>query len=265
MRYHFQNITLLCTVSNKIHQGHEQRLNLDQYNAKTLGRVLDFCYRRTYSDGEYPEIAAPFLLSMTADDVRNALVAPLAVMSDVADPECRADCTQCEASEDSQDDGADEQDENLRDLCEIHSPSDDDLEPLNDEESLISEPAERHGPVKPPYTISLFTNFDVYIAAKELQIPALQLLARQRFSQTLRSYWARIAYLPDLIEHVYLRTDDGDALRALLCQIVAARYDSEYYMDFKAKIREVMVRNGEFAADVLDTALRLRCEWADTK
>lgn len=79
----------------------------------------------------------------------------------------------------------------------------------------------------------------------------------------MRSHWARFSDLPALIEQVYLRTDNGDDLRALICQIVAAGYDNEYGMAFKGEIREIMVRNGEFATDVLDTALGLRREWSD--
>lgn len=73
-------------------------MELDQYDLEILDRILDFCYRRTYLDGEYPEIAAHFLTSMTAEDVLDALEEPLVVMSDVEDPEWTADCTRIDLS-----------------------------------------------------------------------------------------------------------------------------------------------------------------------
>ncbi|KAG6355926.1 hypothetical protein INS49_015310 [Diaporthe citri] len=203
---------------------------------------------------------------MTVDDVRHALEAPLAVVSDVVDPEWTGHCTQREKSEGKENEGVGDQDEYLPDRCEDHDSSDDDFEPLDDEDSLVNLPVERQGPAtspQAPYTISLFANFEVYIAAKELQIPALQLLARERFAHTLRAHWDRFVHLDSLIEEVYLRTRHDDPLRALTCHIVAAEYDRGQKLDFKVKVREVVARNGEFATDVLDAVLRLQSEWVD--
>lgn len=216
--------------------------------------MLDFCYRHTYSDGEYPESVASFLTKMTAEDVRGALESPIVVVSDVEDPEWTADCIECGGSEEEEDD--DDDDEYFPYTCDINGPLEFDWE-LVDEEEPVEDPSQ------PPYEISLFANFKVYIAAKELQIPSLQLLARERFAHSLRSHWARFADLPLLIEQIYLRTDRGDPLRALICRIVAADYDIEYEMTFKAEIRELMTRNGEFATEVLETGLRMKSEWAD--
>lgn len=241
-------------------------MNLDEYGSRTVRRILDFCYHRTYSDDEYPETVAPFLLSMTAADVRHALEAPLAALSHVVDPEWTGRCTRREESKGKEDEGVEDQEDYLPDRCENHDSSDDDFEPLDDEDSLVNLPVEEQGPAtppQPPYTISLFANFEVYIAAKELQIPALQLLARERFAHTLRTHWDRFAHLDLLIEEVCLRTNHDDPLRALVCQIVAAEYDIGQRLDFKVKIREVMARNGGFATDVLDMVLRLKNEWAD--
>ncbi|KAK7727947.1 BTB/POZ domain-containing protein 19 [Diaporthe eres] len=260
---------IICSESSVIKDlcrrlGRDESLNLNKYGSRTVRRILDFCYRRTYSDGEYPETVAPFLLSMTAADVRRALEAPLAVVNDVVDLESTGHCTQRE--EPKEDEEVEDQDEYLSDNCENYDSSDDDFEPLDDEDSLVGVPVERQDPAtpaRPPYTISLFANFEVYIAAKELQIPALQLLARERFTHTLRAHWDRFAHLDSLIEVVYLRTNHDDPLRALICRIVAAGYDGKYGMVLKDRVRRFMLRNGEFATDVLDTVLRLKREWAD--
>lgn len=265
MALHIHPTSTPCTHNDKHCQGRDQRLQLNQYDPETLGRVLDFCYRRTYSDGEYPETVAPFLTSMTAEDVRDALDAPPVVARDVEDPKWIGYCHECDNAEDGDDD--DDDDEYLYDPCDVHCPLDLDIEPVDDEGPLVDVPSESEAQDEwslPPYEIGLFANLDLYVAAKELQIPALQLLARDRFTHSVRTHWARFDDFPALIEQVYWRTDESDPLRALISQIVAADYGNEYNMSFKAKIRELMARNGELATDVLDTALWLRREWADT-
>lgn len=242
---------------------------LNQYDPETLERVLDFCYRLTYSDGEFPEAVAPFLLQMTEVDVRDALKEPLAVASSKEGWRWKTLCTHCDDSERDKDDGVaqeEAEDGYLPDRCEIDcssggnsESSDDDIPPVNTQ----SESKSPTTPPQPPYPISLFINLKVYNAAKELQIPALQLLARERFAHSLRCYWARLSDLPGLIQQIYVRTDNGDPLRSLICQIVAAEYGNGRRMDFKVKVREAMAGNGEFATDVLDAVLRLGEEWAD--
>lgn len=233
--------------------------------------MLDFCYRRTYSDGEFPETAASFLDRMTVDDVQKALEAPLAILSNSEDPEWSAECLWCGDS-DSEDgggaceggdsDGGDSDGgEYLPCTCDIHNPLNFNMDiPCVYGKPLFDVPL---GPSQPPYEISLFANFKVYIAAKDLQIPSLQLLARERFAHSLRSHWSRFAELPLLIEQIYMQTDRNDPLRTLICRIVAADYDIEYEMAFKTEIRELMTRNGEFATEVLETGLRMKKEWAD--
>lgn len=232
---------------------------------------------------------------MTAEDVCNALEAPLAVASDEDRSEWKGLCSRGENPGDTLDneshqredkaedalgrrnggtkDIQDEegQDEYLPDRCEVDYPTDDeppddDSESSDDENSHVNVPFDPQGTAEiptPPYEISLFANFDVYIAAKDLQIPALQLLARQRFAHTFRSHWSRFTHLTALIDDVYLRTDKSDSLRPLICQIVASIYDSKFEEDLKAKIRELMERNGEFAADVPEMVCRLKSAWAD--
>lgn len=241
-------------------------MKLYTYNSDTLGRVLDFCYRRTYSDGEYPEAVPSFPLNMTAEDVCDALEAPLAVASDEDSSEWKGLCSRCENSGDTVDKDAVErthggtkdiqddegQDEDLPDRDD--ESLDDDSESSDDEKSHVNISLDPQGTaeIPTPCEISLFANLDVYIAAKDLQIPALQLLARQRFAHTFRSHWSRFTHLTALIEDVYLRTDESDHLRPFICQIVASVYRNIHEKDFKAKIRELMKRNGEFAADVVD-------------
>ncbi|KAJ0115567.1 hypothetical protein J7T55_010390 [Diaporthe amygdali] len=249
--------------------GRDQRLELHQYDTETLDRVLDFCYRRTYSDGEYPDNTAPFPLTMTAGDVNDALEKPLVVLNDIEDTEWMGLDPQCEVFDEEGQDGREDEEDNgyLPSPCEIDHPCDD-VESLDEEELPANMPSDSQGEEEtpqPPYAISLFANFNVYIAAKELQIPALQLLARLRFTHSLRSHWARFADLPTLIEQVYLRTDSSEPLRALISQMVAAEYGTGYSVASEDGIRALMARNGEFARDVLDTTLRLRRRWADSE
>ncbi|POS73150.1 hypothetical protein DHEL01_v208459 [Diaporthe helianthi] len=252
---------VLKAMCNNLAPG--QHLVLNQYRKFILGRVLDFCYHRTYYDGEFPVTVAPFLMSMTLNDVHAALEAPLAVLSDVEDPEWVAGCTECDAPESSEEN---QDDEYIPYSCNIHCPLDYDSDSSEDGLSSVDIPSRPRSPMEipqPPYRISLGLNFEMYVAAKQLQIPALQLVARERFTHSFRAHWRRIWDLNTLIRHVYSETDQSDPLRGLICQMVAAGYDSELDMGFKARIRALMVENGEFAAEVLDVVLQMRNIWTD--
>lgn len=206
---------------------------------------------------------------MTADDIREALKTPLAVASVEEGRGWRALCTQCDDSEREKDEREAQEegeDEYLPDRCEIDYSSGDDSESSDNEIPPVNTPSESESqttPPQPPYRTSLFINLKVYDAAKELQIPALELLARERLAHSLRSHWARILDLEILIQSVYLRTDKDDHLRSLMCRIVAAEYSRGRRKDFKVQMREVMAEDGEFATDVLDAVIRLGDEWAD--
>lgn len=253
-------------------------MTLDQYDSETMFRVLSFCYRRTYNDGEFPFTVAPFLISMTADDVHDALKTPLAVASDVQD---RALCLECEAPNDAKE--QQQQDEYVPPSGDAQCPveydyessDDDDYESESEDWNIPSEPQNPTGIPEPPYTISLLANFKVYVAAQELQIPALQLVARERFAHSLRAHWGRFADFPALVDLVYSRTDESDPLRALICQVVAVGYECKTKRNsknemianaevaFRDEIRELMTKNGEFAAEVLDATLRVKSDWED--
>lgn len=271
-------------------QGPRKRLDLNQYDVETLDRVLDFCYRRTYSDGEYPETVAPCLARMTVSEISDVLETPLAIVSDVRGLEGCLECNvpddteeeQCALREEERPDKAqnanqtpeeppntreeqntaeeqgqvEDADEYMPCSCDIHFN-------LHDDRGTFPRMPGRMALQQPPYAISLFANFKVYIAAKELQIPALQLVARERFAHSLQTHWHRFADFPALIELVYSLTDESDPLRMLVCQVVAASYDSKFEMAFGDEIRGLMGRNGQFAAEVLDTTLRLRNGWTD--
>lgn len=103
-----------------------------------------------------------------------------------------------------------------------------------------------------PYAVSLLTNFRVYIAAQEFQMPALQLLAREKFVHTATTHWFRFEQLSDLVEELYRRTDEADPVRAFTCRLVAARYQAAEE-PLRTLLRSLMGRIGEFARDVLDS------------
>lgn len=252
--FHVHFITFPYRISDKTLQRRDRTLELNQYDESTLARLLDFCYRRTYSDGEYVEGVAPLLTSMTINDVHDALRAPFDALSYMDDPRLRGICTQCEYFTEEGDEG-DSQEEWEDGTLPDRSSSDGYCDSSDDEVSP--------GVPRSPHGVSLLVNFKVYIAAKELQIPALELVAQNRFAHTLRSHYAGFGDLPSLIEEVYLRTDSSDHLRALICQTVAAEYNKEDEVILKAEMREVMARNGEVATDVLDAVLRLRSEEED--
>lgn len=270
-------------------------MDLNQYDPETLDRVLDFCYRRTYSDGEYPETATVILVRQGATDIRDILETPLAVASDVQGWEGCLECDMPDETEEEQEYKErwelveEERPDEAQDVIQApEEPQNPREEQTTAEEQGQVEDADEYMPCscdihfslhvdhdpsprmpgqmelpQPPYAISLFANFKVYIAAKELQIPALQLVARERFAHSLQTHWHRFAEFPALIKLVYSLTDESDPIRMLVCQVVAASYDTKFGMAFGDEIRGLMAENGEFAAEVLDTTIRLRSGWTD--
>lgn len=143
-------------------------------------------------------------------------------------------------------------------MDDFEGPLEYDSESDLDEEELPDLKHHRNDPLEAEtgYKLSLMTNFRVYVVAIEFQMPALQLLARERFVATATTHWQHYEHLGKLVEELYRRTTATDPVRAFMCRLVAAQYHSAQG-PLRETLRSLMGTVPEFARDVLDCSVQV--------
>lgn len=240
------------------------------HDSATWKRVLEWSYCRSYDDGEYPPGVPSWLASMTVAQAEEALEVVPGSIDDTEDLEWTAkaaDGVPCFLAADEDQDGELEDDEDdgysgdyipyYHDIecpLEYDSGSDIDDDCLIATITLSREDKDKDSgteDLQPPYDISLLTNLRVYLLAQELEMPVLQLLARERFVHTATCHWHRFEGLSDLLDELYKRTEEADPVRTFMCRLVAASYRTAED-PLRTLLRNIMEKNGTFARDVLD-------------
>lgn len=96
----------------------------------------------------------------------------------------------------------------------------------------------------------LFMPLRLYIMADKFDVPALRLLARDRFYRTAEKSWAQAECFPDVVDELYSGTCPTDiALREIVCRLVATRIrDNEQ----RARMDAVLRKHGDFAVGVMN-------------
>lgn len=95
----------------------------------------------------------------------------------------------------------------------------------------------------------------LYIMADKYDVPALRLLARDRFYRAVEVEWEYAECFPDIVDELYLGTPQTDtAMREIVCRIVGSRILDDKVRD---KMRSVMVKHGDFAFGVMEYAIHL--------
>ncbi|RMJ09221.1 hypothetical protein CDV36_011168 [Fusarium kuroshium] len=93
----------------------------------------------------------------------------------------------------------------------------------------------------------------LYIMADKYDVPALRLLARDRFYRAVELEWEHAECFPDVIDELYLGTPQTDtAMREIVCRIVGSRILSDRVRE---KMRPVMEKHGDFAVGVMEYAI----------
>ncbi|KAH8430562.1 BTB/POZ domain-containing protein [Aspergillus melleus] len=125
----------------------------------------------------------------------------------------------------------------------------------------------------------LSTSLQMYLLAKKYQIPALLLLAQERFVRSAEVYWTkqdhRVEPLDDtdlehrlswktewtnpdgfveVIDDVFTYTEPGDPLRRFLCNIISHDYSMQ--ADIREKFRPLIEKHQDFAVRMLDGMVR---------
>ncbi|RSL71874.1 hypothetical protein CEP54_001185 [Fusarium duplospermum] len=93
----------------------------------------------------------------------------------------------------------------------------------------------------------------LYIMADKYDVPALRLLARDRFYRAVELEWEHAECFPDVVDELYLGTPQTDtAMREIVCRIVGSRILNDRVRE---KMRPIMEKHGDFAVGVMEYAI----------
>jgi hypothetical protein len=95
----------------------------------------------------------------------------------------------------------------------------------------------------------------LYVMADKYDVPALRLLARDRFYRAVELVWEEAECFPDVVDELYQTTPPTDtAMREIVCRLVAAVIHVPRVRD---KMRSVMIKHGDFAVGVMEYSIHL--------
>lgn len=93
----------------------------------------------------------------------------------------------------------------------------------------------------------------LYIMADKYDVPALRLLARDRFYRAIELEWEHADSFPDIVDELYLGTPQNDtAMREIVCRVVGSRILND---KVREKMRPMMEKHGDFAVGVMEYAI----------
>lgn len=242
-----------------------------------LERFLEFLYKGNYTDGtgntwEKPSTAA----LMSPEEVQESLNNPAGFLSngrnsasneeeyddlddptyapgEIPEPEVEEEYEEFEEDsvDESEDEGEDEGEEKDEGQNDTAAPDDlisklSDLEPKEALEALAKEHDD------------LFLPLRLYIMADKYDVPALRLLARDRFYRAAELLWEEAECFPEVVDELYRCTPETDtAMRDIVCRLVGSRIKDD---EIRTKMRPVMAEHGAFAVGVLEYMMYLSKE-----
>jgi hypothetical protein len=231
-----------------------------------LERFLQFLYTGNYEDGEYPVLNKPSLsATITPEEVQEELdQAPGIDTVGVSDGHGEVPETQSRDLTRALEDGDDENDENDGDYVPEEDGEDEDKEQSEIEYNDFDESGgdDYYNLTKGTegtssqevYLVdwphSLFTSLRVYIMADKFGVPALKLLARERFYRTAEKIYTTCEDFPAVVDEMYRSTPPTDiAMREIACRLIANQYWEDKAL--RGRIVTVMREHGVLAVGVL--------------
>ena len=228
-----------------------------------LERFLQFLYTGNYEDGEYPVLNKPSLsATMTPEEVREELdQAPGIDTAGASDghgevPETQSrDLTRALEDGDDENDGdyVPEEDGEDKDKEQSEIEYNDFDESGGDDYYNLTkgtEGASSEVVYLVDWPHSLFTSLRVYIMADKFGVPALKLLARERFYRTAEKIYTTCEDFPAVVDEMYRSTPSTDiAMREIPCRLIANQYCEDKAL--RERIVPVMREHGDLAVGVL--------------
>ncbi|KAH8688392.1 BTB/POZ protein [Ilyonectria robusta] len=259
--------------SSDFREATSQTIDLPEDDPAVLERILEFLYKGNYTDGtgntwEKPSTAA----MMSPEEVQENLNNPAGFLSngknlasneeeyddlndptyapgEIPEPEVEEEYE--EFDEESIDESEDEGEEKGEGQNDTVPPDDlvSKLSNLEPKEALQALAKERD---------DLFLPLRLYVMADKYDVPALRLLARDRFYRAAELVWEEAECFPEVVDELYRCTPETDtAMRDIVCRLVGSRIKND---EIRTKMRPVMAEHGDFAVGVLEYMMYLSKE-----
>ncbi|KEY72838.1 hypothetical protein S7711_04422 [Stachybotrys chartarum IBT 7711] len=208
--------------------------------------LLQFLYAGNYIDAEHLTLHHPaFTAEMSAEEIDKELADGLGV--DTNDIPGGSDDDRDWEDETEDPSAAETRSEPPEEYLQIHddaaSPADGAMESKDD-----NNPDQDLS--RPDTAASLFTSLRVYVLADKCDVPALKLLARERFWVTASHVFETYADFPAVVDELYETTAPGDfAMREIPCRLIANRY--QWDGPLATAVDPVLAKHGDLALGVL--------------
>ncbi|KAI9781727.1 MAG: hypothetical protein M1839_005720 [Geoglossum umbratile] len=209
-------------------------IDLPEDDPYVLERFLQFLYTGTYEDGEYPVLGWP---SLPATMTPKRVIKELDRTPGINNTSFVDDWSDFDYVQEEEDEGESEID------------SDCDESGIDDCAADLTEGAEGE-PHRTDWPHSLFTSLRVFIMADKFNVPALKLLARNRFYRTAENVYSTCEDFPTVVDEMYRNTTEKDrTMREIPCRLIANQYPSDKAL--RDRVGPVMQEHGDLAVGVL--------------
>ncbi|KAF5628100.1 uncharacterized protein FTJAE_8975 [Fusarium tjaetaba] len=226
-------------MSGNFMESKSRSIELPEDDPDVVERFLEFLYTGTYTDGVNLTWVKPS---------KAALLDPKAVIQNLQQPACGSQEEDMSATEDegsqegSQDwiaDAAGDEESELTKVAEAVA------------EGRRQEGLNQLAELRNDMTLPL----RLYVLADKYDVPALRLLARDRFCRAVELVWEEAECFPDVVDELYQTTPPTDtAMREIVCRLVAAVI---HVPRVREKMRNVMMKHGGFAVGVMEYSIHL--------
>jgi hypothetical protein len=224
-----------------------------------LERFLEFLYTGNYSENskkitEKPSDAT-LVTTMSAKRVDRCLRRPPGVLLMEATPDQPSTTEVAESSDIQSEMSYEESGSDLEYSDEDYEepdgePDDGHHSDEGDGPDLEARVAAAHSQALIDSHNNLFIPLRVYIMAEKYDVPALRLLARDRFYRTAELIWAEAECFPDVVDELYSGTPHTEtAMRDIVCRLVSQRIQED---EIRRKLQPVMSEHGDFAVGVME-------------
>ncbi|KAF5572219.1 hypothetical protein FPANT_13258 [Fusarium pseudoanthophilum] len=256
-------------------------IELPEDDPDVVERFLEFLYTGTYTDGVNftwgkpstaalldPETVIQNLQQPACGSQEEDMSSTEEEGSQEGDTEGDQEGDQEEFQEGSQDGSQDwitddEPDEEYNEYDEQAGSPSDNGEAVGDEKSELTKAAEAVAEGRRQEGLNQLAKLRndmtlplrLYVLADKYDVPALRLLARDRFYRAVELVWEEAECFPDVVDELYQTTPPTDtAMREIVCRLVAAVI---HVPRVREKMRNVMMKHGDFAVGVMEYSIHL--------
>ncbi|OAA59538.1 BTB/POZ fold protein [Niveomyces insectorum RCEF 264] len=250
--------------------------NVPEDDPDMLDRFFQFLYAGNYTDGEHFDGLPSQAALLTPAECAEALGHAPAGETDAVeafeayfppdDQENDSDYMREDEEGEEEDEDEDEEEEEEAGAANDNDNNDDGHDPL-EYDSDRSAGASPDGPEEALHLVrtrcasiandrlvaSVLISLRVYVLADKYDVPALKLLAHERFTRTLEHAWDTYADFPDMVDELFATTKANDPLHSFICGLIVFRYRTD--ADFRAQIKPILERHPGIAVLLLDKAL----------